>query len=145
MRRTTGYTVTLKGGPLDGETRELPWETIKREKLEAPGYSGGLIQPFKRAFYVPCPTEPDTVWRFDARRSDTGIKLGGAKVCRVTEVTDEPGALFGISVPQVPIEAVMDAIHDHYNEFGQAPESFKFPEGAAFIVEDDSRRRWWGR
>lgn len=144
MRRVEHYPVTLKGGPRDGEVITLTWEQVRSGRVEVPVQVGGLVSGFKRAFYVPCPTEPDTVWRLDARRSDRGISLDSREVCRVEEVSDKPSFLFGISVSQVSLDSVMDAIHKHYNDFGQAPERFEFPQGAA-VIADGIDRPWWSR
>jgi hypothetical protein len=142
VRRVEHYPVTLKGGPRDGETIQLSWEQVKSGRIEVPVQSGGLCSSFKRAFYVPCPTEPDSVWRLDSRRSDRGAPLDSRKVCRVTEVSDRPSALFGINVSQVSLDSVMDALYKHYNDFGQAPERFSFPEGAAVIAPELPPKFW---
>jgi hypothetical protein len=142
VRRVEHYPVTLKGGPRDGETIQLSWEQVKSGRIEVPVRIGGLCSSFKRAFYVPCPTEPDSVWRLDSRRSDLGTPLDSRKVCRVDTPTAEPAALFGIKIPQVDLESVCDAIRQHYNDHGQAPERFAFPDGAAVIAPGMPSYAW---
>lgn len=139
-RKVEHYPITLKGGPRDGQTLTLSWELFKRGRLEVAVQRRGentvrfrspsLSSPaYLRAFYVPCPTEPDKVWRLDSQQSDVGVALSSPEVCHVPAVGKE-GTFLGIPVIVAEIETVYKALDEHYAEFGRSPDRFEFDDGA---------------
>ena len=93
----------------------------------------------REAVYVPCPTEPDSVWRLDARASGAGTPLEGSETCHVFPANPGEASVLGIPIPSVRIDDVYEALDAHYAAFGHAPKRFAFGDGAALIIDPE---RW---